>query len=191
MTAEREIDIQAASEQHRPLSRARLEQLAYARTKHTKESIARGVATRHVPIEVRFEKKRTKSGPDDCWLWFGASDQHGYGRIRFNGRNRVATQIALELDGISRPSDLHIACHRCDTPACTNPAHLWWGTLQENSRDAVAKGRLIPPTSELLTVCGNGHEFTEKNTYFSPKGQRGCRMCRRDVQRRRRARGLP
>lgn len=36
--------------------------------------------------------------------------------------------------------------------------------------------------------CGNGHLFTEANTYIRPNGQRSCRMCHADAEARRRAR---
>ena len=34
-----------------------------------------------------------------------------------------------------------MACHKCDTPWCVNPEHIFIGTAKDNSLDAHAKGR--------------------------------------------------
>lgn len=33
--------------------------------------------------------------------------------------------------------------HRCDTPACCNPSHLFLGTAKANHDDMAAKGRRV------------------------------------------------
>jgi hypothetical protein len=35
--------------------------------------------------------------------------------------------------------------HRCDTPACINPEHLFLGTAKDNTADMIKKGRNRPP----------------------------------------------
>src|SRR5690606_13169392 len=63
-----------------------------------------------------------------------------YGQIHWRGRVRRATHVSLELAGRDRPDGTE-ACHRCDNPPCVNPAHLYWGTRQDNIDDAYARGR--------------------------------------------------
>lgn len=110
----------------------------------TPELRAAELARRDRPLSERFEKFVVRG--DGCWGWTGCHNGVGYGYLRVNKKLRLATHVSLELDGRPQPSSQHKACHTCDNPPCTNPAHLWWGTASENTMDAYRKGRVKTPT---------------------------------------------
>lgn len=140
-----------------------------------------------VPIAERFWAKVERRSDSECWPWLGATDQNGYGQMYVNGHNRKATKIAWELFNAADFPDGKDACHSCDNPNCVNPRHIWPGTHKENMVDARAKGRLSPiekfaRTRDQLppkTFCPHGHEYTEENTYVTPRGTKVCLICRR------------
>lgn len=142
---------------------------------------ATGRLYRGIPTEQRFWMRVDKRGPDECWDWRGALGKRGYGSISVNGTSCHATHFALELDGRSRPSPRHGACHSCDRPSCVNPAHLWWGTQRDNLQDAAQKGRTY---SKRGTHCRKGHPFD----YTNKIGHQICRACDAEKVRRHRAR---
>lgn len=80
-----------------------------------------------------------------CWLWCGAVNSLGYPFVvrRREGRRRhisvTRTMLSLKT-GHAIPFDAE-ACHRCDTPSCVNPDHLFIGSHRDNMGDASAKGR--------------------------------------------------
>lgn len=92
--------------------------------------------------ESRLSRFQIKLGPNECWGWSGCDNGVGYGKMRIHGQYKLATHVALEVDGRPRPSTAHVACHTCDNPPCTNPKHLWWGTEKGNMQDATSKGRM-------------------------------------------------
>lgn len=64
-------------------------------------------------------------------------DPERYGRLRGD----LAHRIAFELTTGARVRLPRMVLHRCDTPACFNPEHLFIGTAADNNRDMTAKGR--------------------------------------------------
>lgn len=75
-----------------------------------------------------------------CWIWIGETNRQGYGQFKLEGRTRRANRISYVFYTGPIPGSL-LVCHKCDTPGCVNPDHLFLGTQKENIQDCINKGR--------------------------------------------------
>jgi hypothetical protein len=80
---------------------------------------------------------------DGCWLWRGNVGMDGYGKVCLSAaRTARAHRRAWEIVYGSIPDGMSVL-HRCDTPLCVRPDHLFLGTQADNMRDKVLKGRAL------------------------------------------------
>lgn len=84
----------------------------------------------------KFSELVTETG---CRIWTGCIS-NGYGVIRAGGRLWDAHRASIALEG--HEVDGKCVLHKCDTPSCINPSHLFLGNRTENAADRDRKGRV-------------------------------------------------
>lgn len=122
--------------------------------------------TRKDPL-LRFFAKVEKT--EYCWLWTaGCNGKKGYGMFRPNGPDArvLAHRFSYQIAYGPIPPGAQV-CHRCDTPRCVNPLHLFLGTNADNINDSVQKGRRVQkiPFSERQTIANS----TESNVVLAKR----------------------
>lgn len=94
-------------------------------------------------LEERFTEKVSPEPNAGCWLWDGPYMGTGYGVLSLGRRSEgrmMAHRLSWTLYRGPIPDGLCVL-HRCDVRICVNPAHLFLGTRQDNTRDMMQKGR--------------------------------------------------
>ena len=78
---------------------------------------------------------------NDCWIWQRRTGNNKYGYVRWLGK-WISAHRASYNEFIGPIAQDKVVCHKCDTPLCINPNHLYLATQRENILDAVKKRRM-------------------------------------------------
>jgi hypothetical protein len=124
-----------------------------------------------------------------CWQWNSAGDD-GYAMVRWAGKAQLAHRVVYEtlVGPIPDSAELDHTCHSADTEcpggpclhrSCVNPDHLEPVTPLVNSHRSLRNNR-----QSEKTHCPDNHPYSGANLYISPRGDRGCRVCRQAAARR-------
>lgn len=94
------------------------------------------------------EQVTSRNRGSGCWEWPFSRNVAGYGIVWSPHLKAYihASNMALRFAGIwMPPAPNNFALHSCDNPPCFNPAHLRWGSQQENVADIYLRGRSNRP----------------------------------------------
>lgn len=75
-----------------------------------------------------------------CWEWTGSKHEFGYGQMYVDGKTILTHRFSYSIN-IGVIGDTLCVLHKCHNPSCVNPAHLYLGTTQDNTRDMVTAKR--------------------------------------------------
>ena len=79
--------------------------------------------------------------PTGCWGWRLKPNVNGYVQVRSSeGKKMYGHRYSWEVHRGPIPEEMCVL-HSCDNPTCTNPDHLFLGTMNDNTKDMLSKDR--------------------------------------------------
>lgn len=124
----------------------------------------------------RFAVRVGEPDNNGCRVWLGHKSRVGYGQFWVNNRNVSAHRFAWVVVHGEQPRGLQID-HLCRNKLCVEIKHMELTEPRVNTLRAVAVNYWT------RTACKNGHDYETAGYYFSGKGTKTCRECKRIVAR--------
>lgn len=108
---------------------------------------------------------------DKCLEWAGAKDSSGHGVVKYQGKYWGTHRLSYLLN--CGELEALWVLHKCNTPACINPRHLYLGTGKQNAADRQHSRGKYQPSGEACAWS----KLTESDVltirwwwkYLSPK----------------------
>jgi hypothetical protein len=99
-------------------------------------------------LEERLAEKYHVA-PNGCWLWNTGKDEgFNYPKFWIGSGYVKASHLMWERANGRKLESGELVLHRCDTPRCVNPDHLFVGGYIDNMQDRRKKGRGNHPRGE-------------------------------------------
>jgi len=102
----------------------------------------------------RFWSKVRRGNKDECWLWKGAVNEKGHGRINVSRREKGAEKPVSKLERAHRVAWMiahkksiptgKCVLHTCPNLHCMNPAHLTLGSKSQATKDMLRRTKGLP-----------------------------------------------
>lgn len=93
-----------------------------------------------------------------CLLWTRWCGKNNRARVWYKSRRWATTRAIYDALVGPLPREIYL-CHRCDTPACVNPDHLFLGTNKDNQLDFVRKGRKRRESTRRKPIDANARRY--------------------------------
>jgi len=84
-------------------------------------------------VALRLLKGVKKNDETGCWEWQRCKDEHGYGKMWYDGKSQWVHRISYAIFKGEIPEGMTVDHDCCNRPCC-NPDHLGIMSMSDNSK---------------------------------------------------------
>ena len=106
-----------------------------------------------------------------CFIWKRSRQSRGYGKVWFDGKERLAHRVAWLRAHGRWPAEGKVIDHVCNVKACVNPDHLRELDNWQNLRRARPFDPLREPQRERWRSASQRHRGSYSATYRAERGE--------------------